>query len=247
MSFNDINRHERDGLITFDPSHHVYKFDDDVFESVTTVVENCFAKFDKKYWAERKRPSDPQSLIDEWDAKAAVARDLGTLMHDRIERHYLGESHDPGSLTDPTFRHFLNFDKEFPLTPYRTEWRIFSERYRIAGTLDFLAVDSDGRLTIYDWKRSTKVVDSYGNIRSDCFGRRAFAPLNHLPDTTYNHYALQVSIYRFILAEHYGIDVGRARLGVFHPELPRHYCVELPYLRDEVETLLTYRMKNTCR
>ena len=64
-----------------------------------------------------------------------------------------------------------------------------------------------------------------------------------LADTTFNHYALQVSIYRFILAEHYGINVGRAFLGVFHPDMPRHYCVELPYLRKEVETLLNYRLQ----
>lgn len=243
MTFNEINRHERDGLIAFDPSQHVYTLGDEVFESVTTVVEDCFAKFDKEYWAVRKRPNDPESLIREWEAKAAEARDLGTLMHDRIERHYLGEQADAEAQADPTFRHFLGFASEYHLRPYRTEWRIFSEKYKIAGTLDFLAVDDNGSFAIYDWKRSTKVVDRDGLVKTDSFGRTAFEPLGHLADTTYNHYALQVSIYRFILAEHYGINVRRACLGVFHPELPRHYCVGLPYLRDEVEALLRSRMR----
>lgn len=243
MSFNDDHSHSRDGLIAFDPSRHVYTFGDEEFESVTTVVENCFAKFDAAAWAAKKRPENPQSLIDEWEAKGKEARDLGTLMHDRIERHYLGQPHDADALSDATFTRFLRFAAERPLTPYRTEWRIFSERYKIAGTLDFLALEDDGSFSIYDWKRSTKVVDADGHVIDNSYRRTGRYPLHFIADTTFNHYALQVSIYRFILAEHYGIDVRRAFLGVFHPDMPRHYCVSLPYLQKEVESLLNYRLQ----
>lgn len=244
MNFNDAHSHVRDGLINFDPSCHVYTFGDEVFESVTTVVENCFAKFDAETWARKKRPQDPESLLAEWEAKGKEARELGTLMHDRIERHYLGEAIDSEAFTDPTFKRFLAFDKEYQLKPYRSEWRIYSEDYKIAGTLDFLAVDERGQFNIFDWKRSTKVVDCWGNVIDNSFRRTAEVPLQFLADTTFNHYALQVSIYRFILAAHYGIRVNRAFLGVFHPEMPSHYCVELPYLRREVETLLNYRINH---
>ncbi len=243
MNFNDNNAHSRDGLISFDPSRHLYTFGDEQFESVTTVVENCFDKFDALKWARIKCPDDPQRLIDYWEAKGKEARDLGTLMHDRIERHYLGEQPDAATSDDPTFAHFLRFAAERKLNPYRTEWRIFSERYKIAGTLDFLARNDDGTFSIYDWKRSTKVVDRIGQVLTNSYGRTAHYPLHSLPDTTYNHYALQVSIYRFILAEHYGINVDNAFLGVFHPDMPRHYCVSLPYLRDEVAALLNHRLR----
>lgn len=243
MSFNDDHAHCRDGLISFDPVRHVYSFEGQEFESVTTVVESCFEKFDAKYWAAIKRPEDPDSLIKEWEEKGREARELGTLMHDRIERFYLNQPIEAEAATDRTFAHFRRFAAEKPLTPYRTEWRIFSERYRIAGTLDFLAVDRNGRFSIYDWKRSTKVVDRFGYIIDKCFGKTAARPLQSLPDTTFNHYALQVSIYRFILSLHYGIEVDDAFLGVFHPDMPRHYCVRLPYLRNEVEMLLNYRLK----
>lgn len=243
MSFNDAHSHVRDGLINFDPSRHVYTFGDEEFESVTTVVENCFAKFDAAAWAIKKRPDDPESLMAEWEAKGEEARTLGTLMHDRIERHYLGEAPDEDALNDPTFARFLAFASQYPLTPYRTEWRIFSEQYKIAGTLDFLAVDREGRFNIFDWKRSTKVVDIYGRPIDNSFRRTGEIPLQYLADTTFNHYALQVSIYRFILAEHYDINVNRAFLGIFHPVMPRHYCVELPYLRREVIKLLNHRLK----
>ena len=249
MTFNDINRHNRDGLISFDPSQHIHSFGDEVLESVTTVVENMFAKFDAYGAAMRKCGNNEvraRALMDEWEAKGRQARDLGTLMHDRIERHYLGEELEPEALSDPTFAHFLNFAAEHKLKPYRSEWRIFSERFKIAGTLDFLSVTSGGEFEIYDWKRSTKVVDVFGRPIDNSYRRTAAYPLGGLADTTYNHYALQVSIYRYILAEHYGINVSRAYLGVFHPEMPEHYCVELPYLRDEVDKLLNHRLRCLC-
>ncbi len=242
MSYNDDNAHYRDNLIDFDPAEHKYYHDGICYESVTTVVDSCFKQFDAEHWAREKCPENPMALIAQWEAKAKNARDLGTLMHDRIERYYLGEKLGPEVATDPTFALFKHFSSEHILCPYRSEWRIFSERYQIAGTLDFLAIEPDGRYIIYDWKRSTKVVDTNGNVITKNFNRYAFAPIDTLPDTTYNHYALQVSIYRFILAEHYGIDVSDAFLGVFHPDMPRYYCVHLPYLRDEVERLLRHRI-----
>lgn len=249
MNFNDANRHMRDGLIYFDPSQHIYRFGNEEFESVTTVVENLFAKFDARTAAMRKCSGDEVKalrLMEEWEAKGRQARDLGTLMHDRIERHYLGETLDAEVHADPTFSRFLQFAAERPLRPYRSEWRIFSERFKIAGTLDFLSLTPEGEFEIYDWKRSTKVVDADGRVIDNSYRRTADYPLGGVADTTFNHYALQVSIYRLILATHYGINVSRAYLGVFHPDMPKHYCVELPYLCDEVTKLLNYRLQCLC-
>lgn len=243
MNFNEKNIHHRDSLISFDETEHVYTFGEQTFESVTTVVENCFEKFDAPMWAARKCPHDPQSLIRQWEQKAKTARDLGTLMHDRIERYYLGETLEAQANSDPTFSKFLNFAAKYELNPYRSEWRIFSEDFQIAGTLDFLTVTSDGRFTIYDWKRSTKVVDDDGRILDKSYGRYGLGVMSSLSDTTYNHYALQVSIYRYILERHYDIEVSDAYLGVFHPDMKSYHRVALPYLRAEVIKLLNSRIK----
>lgn len=241
MNFNEKNSHPRDSHINFDEAEHSYTFGDQTFESVTTVVENCFPKFDAPSWAAKKCPEDPESLLRQWEEKAKTARDLGTLMHDRIERFYLGEQLEDEAATDSTFLRFLRFADKHPLTPYRSEWRIYSEDFKIAGTLDFLSVDDKGSFTIYDWKRSTKVVDDTGRVLSNAFGRHAVAPITSLDDTTYNHYALQVSIYRYILELHYGIVVSDAYLGVFHPDMASYHRVPIPYLRKEVITLLKAR------
>ncbi len=246
--YNSLNAHPRDKYIKFTLSTHSYEVcmpdtEPVCCDSVTQVVEQCFKQFDADYWAQRKATPTctAQMLKDMWAAKGEEARRLGTELHDRIERHYLGEEPTPEALADRGFRHFLDFDSRYRLKPFRSEWRIFSEKYRIAGTLDFLAFDGE-KFVIYDWKRSLKVVDKNGKpITANPYGSRAFAPVEHLDDTTFNHYALQVSLYRYILKEEYNIDVHNCYLGVFHPELDNYALVALPYLEEEVKAILRRR------
>lgn len=239
MTYNELHKHERDDLLCFDELEHLYTCNGKQLESVTTVVENCFNKFDADYWAERKASQlgiTPEEIKAEWEAKAQQARDLGTMMHDKIEKYYLGIE----SESDETFDMFLQFAAEHKLNPYRTEWRIYYEEYGIAGTLDFLEY-SDGKFTIYDWKRSTKLVCNGAVEKESRFRQFALPPIGHISDSTFYHYALQVSFYRYILEKKYGIVVSAGRLAVFHPDNGRYYLIDIPYLRNEVEAILATR------
>lgn len=245
FDYNIANAHARDRRIAFDVDTHTYTVDGQLrCDSVTELVEACFEQFDADYWSARKAtPTHTAEQIKaEWAAKGEEARRLGTQLHACIESYYL-DGHAPDAPGDArALSHFLAFAAEHPLTPFRSEWRIFSERYRLAGTLDFLAVDN-GHYIIYDWKRSNRVVDpATGLPATASYGKCALAPIDSLPDTVYQHYALQLSFYRRILAEEYGIAVDACRLGVFHPGLPTYYLVEVPYLADEVDTILRSRL-----
>lgn len=250
MNYNDINRHHRDNRIHFDAATHTYSVDcadgsSLPCVSVTTVVENLFAKFDADYWAQRKAtPQRPAHVIkEEWARKGQIARELGTILHDRIERHYFGEEPDAEALADRAFCNFLSFARQHRLQPYRSEWRIFSEKYAVAGTLDFLAC-TDGRFEIYDWKRSSKIVTPAGEpITYNAYGNHAFAPIAHIPDCTYQHYAMQVSLYRLLLELEYGIVARAGYLGTFHPDYDRPHIVEMPYYRDEAQAVLDSLIK----
>lgn len=240
-TYNDLHKHERDDLLCFDEAEHRYTCNGCELESVTTVVENCFEKFDAEYWAGRKAHQlgkTTQEILDEWEAKACQARDLGTMMHDKIEKYYLGIESD----SDDTFDLFLQFASDYELCPYRTEWRIYYEEYGIAGTLDFLEY-RDGRFVIYDWKRSTKLITKGVVEQFSRFGKKALSPIEHIDDSTFYHYALQVSIYRYILEKKYDIIVSEGHLAVFHPDNGCYHLIEIPYLRDEVETVLACRKK----
>ena len=244
--YNGINAHERDAFISFEPVEHRYtvrgKSGNVVCESVTQLVDGCFAQFDADYHAARKAtPTCTAEMLKAmWAKKGEEARQLGTLLHDRIERHFLGLPPDGAALEERGFRHFLDFAASRTIHPYRSEWAIYSERYRLAGTLDFLAFDGH-KFEIYDWKRSTKVVDGAGRPLMDNYGKFARQPISHIPDTVFNHYSLQLSFYRYILRMEYGINVAACHLGIFHPQLERYHVVDTPYLEKEVEALLKER------
>lgn len=240
MQYNELNAHERDSLLCFDEANHIYTCNGNQMESVTTVVENCFPKFDAEYWAAKKAKQQgctAEKILKQWEQNAVQARNLGTMMHDKIEKYYMGIE----SENDATFDLFLAFAKDHKLNPYRTEWRIFYEEYGIAGTLDFLEC-SDGRFVIYDWKRSTKLINKGQVEQYSRFRKKALEPVSHLDDTSFYHYALQVSFYRYILEQKYDINVSEGKLAVFHPDNGKYYLIDIPYLREEVIAVLESRV-----
>lgn len=242
--YNTHNSHERDSRVVFEPDGHKYIVDGSVVcDSVTQVVSSLFEQFDADYWAARKAtPTCPAEKIKAmWAKKGEEARDLGTLLHHRIEEYYLGNKPDARAFADRDYQHFLAFAADNELTPFRSEWTIFSRRHRIAGTLDFLAFDGK-KFEIYDWKRSTKVCDKFSRPIQSSYAKHALPPIGHIPDTVYYHYALQLSFYRYILATEYGIEVAACHLGVFHPDMASYHLVDVPFLPDEVETVLNSRI-----
>ncbi|MBO5633195.1 MAG: hypothetical protein J5965_29400, partial [Aeriscardovia sp.] len=118
---NDLNAHHRDSRLVFDEAAHLYTIDGDRYESVTTIVEQCFEIFDADKWAAIKAAQlgrSPEDLKAEWEAKGLEARTLGTEMHAKIERYYLGCENE----SDATYRLFEQFEEQYRLQPYRTEW-----------------------------------------------------------------------------------------------------------------------------
>lgn len=240
MSYNINNSHPRDSRIKFDEESHTYTYNGQVFKSVTTIVEECFEQFDADYWSKKKAPSmgmTPDEVKAMWAKKGEESRNLGTQLHEKIERHYMGLP----NASDVTYKLFEKFTEKYKLTPYRTEWAIFDEESKIAGTLDFLNFQ-DGVFTIFDWKRSNKIIVCGAPDKCNKWGKRAFSPISHVHDTTYWHYALQLSIYRYILEKNYGINVSNSKLAVFHPDYTQPHVVDVPYMRDEVIAVLRNRM-----
>lgn len=242
MNFNERNAHPRDPFLSFDAPSHTYLYNGRELKSVTTLIEEQFPVFDAESAAVRvalREGVSPDEILARWQRDAEQARQLGTVMHDSIERYYLGERKLSADEPD-AMRLFSLFADTNRLTPYRTEWRIYHEELGVAGTLDFLEITPNGALVIWDWKRSRKLVEAAtGRIIADSRYRvNGLFPVNHLPDTPYWHYALQVSVYRYILEECYDLKISALRLGVFHPAYSVPWVITLPYLRNEVENIL---------
>lgn len=241
-SNNEMNPHARDERIEFSALSHSYFLDGIPVKSSSFLVSRFFTAFDSYSAAKKLRPSNPlfgksiDAIVSIWANKGKEASDAGTLLHEQIERYYKGESYEP---TDE-FGLFLDFaNAHADLKPFRCEWRIFDESYHIAGTVDFIAKNK-GLYEMYDWKRSKKVVDSRTGrpITNDYWGKTGIGQLKSIDDTSYNHYCLQQSLYKYILEKNYDLQVSKMYLVVIHPDYERYIKVEVPYLKNYVEYML---------
>ena len=95
----------------------------------------------------------------------------------------------------PEYTQFVAFYREVLMgrkwQPFRTELSMFHCGLHVAGQADLLCVDEKGGVVIVDWKRSKRIT-RHG-------WKHMKAPLAHLPDANYYHYALQLNLYRYIL------------------------------------------------
>jgi len=133
------------------------------------------------------------------------------------------------------------------LRPYRTEWTVFHEEAQIAGSIDMVyeVVEEQDPpsgggtpLAIYDWKRCREI------IKTNRAGKFATHPaIEHLPDTNFWHYALQLNTYKYILQTKYGKTITDLYLIVLHPDAQNYQRIKLPDLQTEVAELFEERIR----
>ena len=193
----------------------------------------------------------PTQIKADWNKNGATASKAGTEMHYNIECYYNSDgcniANDEEASADFTtpelsyFQNFLTYFKEkFPHhKPYRTEWMIYHEELCLAGSIDMVFKNElDGSLFIYDWKRAKEVT------KTSAFMNFALTEcINHLPDTNYWHYSLQLNIYRRILEELYGVVVSELALIVLHPNNKGFKRLMLNMMDDAVLSMFEDRAK----
>jgi len=246
------NPHCRDGTIKMDQSTHRYsvKGIDKAFVSVTTLISWYLPPVNPSRLADSLLASNDGSwrgmkkdeLLRVWAEKGAEARHLGTLLHSEIELYY--------NIIDPdrrceTGRHvgrdsqlltewsqFLLFDHRYRPEPHRTEMMIYSPSYGVAGTVDFLARNSDGSVTLYDWKRSKAEL----GMEATEWNENGIGPLWTYPNTSFGRYSLQLNLYRTILEEEYGLVVKDMYVVRFHRRFASYELLNV--LRSDHAALL---------
>ncbi len=252
----ELNRHERDEFITFEEGPHIYTVcgERGTYTSVTTWNHRHFDHFDAdgiiSNILRSRRMSDPtykyygmsaKQIKDSWDKNRDSAASAGTNMHYDIECYF---NQSPNENTSLEYEYFLRFVRDFPeLKPYRTEWMVYYEEYKISGSIDMIFENPDGTLQIYDWKRC-KEIEYDSN-----FGKYAKTPcIAHLPDTNFWHYSLQLNMYKVILEHKYGKKITGMYLICLHPDsaFKTYDRIEVPVLESEMTNLLKVRQQELC-
>ena len=264
------NQHERDKNIRFFEEGHKYIIltdPDSKYTSVTTYNHSHFPKFDAdaaialmmkgkgwkeghKYWG-----LTPIQIKKQWSDNGAAVSGAGTDLHYDIEC-FMNNNNIPFPYThnelyndtkcgldcSVEWRYFLEFIKDTShLKPYRTEWTVYNEDIKIAGSIDMIYENPDGTLSIYDWKRAKDIT------RVNVYNRFAITEcISHIPDSNFWHYALQLNTYKAIIESKYGKKVTDLYLVRLHPDaVEKSYeLIKLPILTKEINALFDVLQSN---
>ena len=250
------NAFPREQRVSFDEESHRYTIDDGIVapRSVTSLLHAYVDPFDPAraissmrqsiHWEARRAELEAQcvdtdrdeNIGSHWQLMGEIARSRGTLLHFHAEQAVNGRCvEEPHS---PEFAQVLLLLREFVgrgWAPWRAEVNIFHCGLRCAGQPDLLCKDTAGRLVIVDWKRVPKL--SYENRYT-----ALRYPLQHLPNSSYWLYALQLNTYRFFLETEYEMSIASMWLGVVHPNLRVPRLVEIPRMENEMEAILEHEI-----
>lgn len=231
---------------------HFEKFDaDDVIDK---MINSKGWKEGHKYWGQT-----PEQIKSLWNTNRDSVAGAGTDLHYEIEcfnndkrftftytnnelyKIYMSDNEKTHEEKSLDWQYFINFVRDYPeLKPYRTEWLIYDDDAKIAGSIDMVYENPDKTLSIYDWKRSKNIT------KINNFNKFAITEeICHIPDSNFWHYALQLNTYKFILEEKYGKVVKDLFLVRLHPDAKEktYELLEVPNLRRDVVELFEKRLK----
>ena len=226
-----------DKNIVINKDKHEYRLllqPDMTFTSVTTFVEQFFEGFNavkvakkliRKYHKYKNRTVE--SLVEEWKSSA----EYGTKVHQEIEKWILDgiEPEDIKAINGKKWLEDYKLKSEIEIYP---EVIIYSTELTIAGTIDIIAKDNNtGSYELIDWKTSKKIDKvSYG------YKMGIHEVTKNILDCNFYHYALQLSLYRYILEQYYGISINNQLIA--HLQDDKVNALVAPYMRNEIISML---------
>lgn len=225
---------------------HFPKFDADAI--IKTMMNGKNWNAQNKYWGQT-----PEEIKAGWTTNGAEASGAGTDLHYEIEcfmnneelkanythkdllDHYYSQTSQASQTIRNTdeWQHFIQFIKDHPdLKPYRTEWLVYNEDFKLAGSIDMVYENPDGTLSIYDWKRAKDIsaVNSFNKYAiTEC--------ISHFPDANFWHYSLQLNTYKTILEQKYNKKIKELFLVRLHPNADNYELRQVPILLQEMSDL----------
>ena len=242
----------RDSMIHFCEPTHTYTYSGSQFTSVTQFVETVFPTFDadkailcmssttlkKKYWNHRlNQPMSSETIKQKWKDDGTYAAGQGSNLHKCIEDYLKGTIDMTRfiQLIPVHGRSFRNYLAEQSCPLFRTEWAIYNEDVRLAGTVDALFLNPDGSVTLVDWKCSNHDLNELNKYNSFS----THMELCHVPDTRWGHYLVQLNIYKYILESKYGLIVKNMQLVQFKSS--GFQVIEMPDLSVDIGYVMSER------
>lgn len=205
-------------ILRFTPEDHKYrsidKTDTTNWLSVTSFISNFKQPFDADKIAEKSSKSKkskwygmtPEEIKAAWSSEALRATTLGTWYHNCREVDICGlTTMERHSITVPVFKPVeIDGIKESPNQKINNgvypEHMVYLKSAGICGQSDLVEV-VNGEVHITDYK-TNKEIKTEAYTSWDGKVQKMSTPLTHLDDCNFMHYALQLSLYLYIILKH---------------------------------------------
>lgn len=202
-------------ILKFTAYNHKYTSDDNKeWMSVTSVISNFKQPFEADSIAVKSSKNKkskwygmtPEEIKEAWKAEAKRATDLGTWYHNQRESDLCEiENMERHGYTVPIFKPIekegIKFSPEQKLKDgVYPEHMVYLKSAGICGQSDLVEV-VNGKVHITDYK-TNKEIKTEGYVNWEGISQKMSGPLSHLDDCHLNHYALQLSLYMYIILKH---------------------------------------------
>ena len=269
--------------IVFNAADHSYKSlsseENISWTSVTSVVSAFKKPFDAKKTAEKVTKSkkskwfgiDPVLIQQIWINEADRSTTLGTWYHNQREDDICSlASLEREGVTIPVFKpsgenNGIRVAPNQKLEPgVYPEHMVYLKSAGLCGQSDLVEV-VNGKVNITDYKTNKKIdMESYVNWEG--MPDKMLPPVDNLDDCHFYHYALQLSIYMYIILKH-NPKLKPGRIFIHHvmfeveaednwgypvtkkdengdPVIKEVKPIAVPYLVDEVQAIIHYMKDN---
>jgi len=202
-------------ILQFTAHNHKYTSADDIdWLSVTSLISNFKQPFDADKIAAKSAKSKkskwygmtPEDIKAAWKAEALRATTLGTWYHNCRESDICGlDNMERYGTTVPVYKPIEKEGVKFSPNQKLTngvypEHMVYLKSAGVCGQSDLVEV-IDGKVHITDYKTNKEIkVEGYTNWEG--ISQKMSKPVAHLDDCHLNHYALQLSMYMFIILKH---------------------------------------------
>jgi len=204
-------------ILTFTPQQHKYNSvepDGINWLSVTSFISNFKQPFEADLIAEKSSKSKkskwygmtPEAIKDAWKSEANRATNLGTWYHncrekdicevETMERHGIVIP-----VVKPIEKEGVKYSPNQKLSSgVYPEHMVYLKSAGMCGQSDLVEV-VNGEVHITDYK-TNKEIKMEGYTNWEGVTQKMLPPVSHLDDCNLNHYALQLSIYMFMILKH---------------------------------------------
>lgn len=185
-----------------------------------------------------------KKILEQWELANTIAYEKGEVLHKQLEEQYVDNAMLFSPLTHSNDK-FLCITNGQLVPGQKAIYPEFSINYiapddsfAIVGRVDLVSVD-DTEIDIQDYKTCKEIKKTGYFDQVTKKHKKMKFPVSNLADCNFNHYALQLSLYAWMI-EQKNPDLHIRSLSIKHfKDIKTSQVLEVPYLKKDVEAMVS--------